>query len=164
MISKIIVGAAVLSIAVGANGAEPASNSPVATVVKLYKTYAWEAIIDEPELEGQGLLEQPKAELQKYFDTKLTDLIVLDDKCKNETHEVCRLDFQPIWAGQDPGATELKIKAGKTPDLVRVTYKFPGDGSAVALTYQLVSTEQGWRISDIRSADWSLLGVLEAKD
>ncbi|MGK2857510.1 MAG: hypothetical protein ACSLFQ_09910 [Thermoanaerobaculia bacterium] len=48
-------------------GAAPAPNEKVAVVTQLYQEFAWEALIGEPQLPGQELLEQPREALVRYF-------------------------------------------------------------------------------------------------
>ena len=65
--------------------------------------------------------------------------------------EICKLDFSPIWASQDPGATALQISPGSTPDIVTVRYRYPGNNSDIHITYHLSKINGSWRIADIES-------------
>ena len=145
--------------------AEPnAKSGAVQTVAQLYRDFAWEAIIDEPKWPGHDLLDQPRSILEHYFDHKLVELILKDRECAAQTHEICKLDFSPIWASQDPGASETKIVVGATPDIVSVKFRYPGDGSKIKLSYRMINTDIGWRIADIRySSSSTLLSILTAK-
>ncbi|MEO8777373.1 MAG: hypothetical protein ABI389_01740 [Rhodanobacter sp.] len=148
-----------------ANGVQAATpiNGPVALVTALYRTYAWEAVIAQPDLSSFELFEQPRNVLAQYFDGHLVELILQDRECAKSTHEVCRLDFMPLWSGQDPGATDLAIRQTGKAAIVSVQFRYPGNGELVKLTYQLSQTAAGWRISDIRGASFSLLSVLGSK-
>src|SRR2546428_13926594 len=92
--------------------------SAVTTVAQLYRDFAWEAVVEEPEWSGHGLMDQPRAILLRYFDEHLTDLLLADRACENRTHGHCRLGFLPIWASQDPAATDLKVLPTQEPSVV----------------------------------------------
>ena len=102
-------------------------------------------------------MEQPRAVLAQYFDDSLTELILRDRACAERTHEICRLDFDPIWDSQDPGATELKVLATGDSSVVAVTFRFPSTGETIALSYRMVRTRNGWRVHDIAYHDGSTL-------
>jgi len=149
----------VLSLLLSVNGPlsaeESIQNSPVETVVKLYKDYAWEAVIELPNPPSEPLLSSPPAVLRKYFDGPLVTLLLKDRTCGQG---VCNLDFMPMWDGQDPAGTVVSIKAAENPTVVTVALRQP-DG-CVELTYYLKKTVKGWRISDIRNPKWSLVSIL----
>lgn len=149
----------------GASGVRAAMpiNGPVALVTRLYKAYAWEAVIEQPDLSSSDLFEQPRNVLAQYFDKHLVELILQDRECAEKAHEVCRLDFMPMWSGQDPGATDLVIRQTGKAKIVSVQFRYPGNGELITLSYQLSQTAEGWRISDIRGASFSLLSVLGSK-
>lgn len=136
----------------------------VQVVVQLYRDFAWEAVVEQPRWLGHELLNQPRKVLARYFDWNLVALIRKDRQCVAKTREVCKLDFSPIWASQDPGASELKVTAGPAPDLVAVSLRHPGSGERLELKYRLVKTQTGWRIADIRYGnDSSLVSILSGR-
>lgn len=138
--------------------------SAVQVVAQLYRDFAWEAVVDQPEWRGHELLNQSRTVLARYFDSSLVALIRKDRHCAATTREICNLDFAPIWASQDPGASELKAIAGPTPEIVIVSFRYPGNGSRMELKYQLVKTHAGWRIADIRyDNNSSLVSILSGK-
>jgi len=135
---------------------------PTAIVYKLYHDFAWEAVISEPG--DKGLLDQPRATLMRYFDSRLTALILNDREYAARTKGIGRLDFCPLWDSQDPGASDLQIGAGKR-NTVNVKFRYPGDGSNIKIIYQTTKVSGHWRISDIRYQNGiSLLSILESKD
>jgi hypothetical protein len=159
-----IIFTLLVACASAAHGEPNTKSGAVQVVAQLYRDFAWEAIIDEPEWVGHDLLDQPRSVLEGYFDHNLATLILKDRQCATQTHEICRLDFSPIWASQDPGASETKIIAGATPDIVSVKFRYPGDGSKIEMSYRLIKTNVGWRIADIRySSGSTLLSILTAK-
>lgn len=133
-----------------------------AVVAQLYKDFAWETVAGHAE--KPGLIDQPRAVLTRYFDEGLTKLILEDRACAERSHEICRLDFSPIWDSQDPAASGLKVSATKDPNIVKVTFRYPGNGESMELMYRMAKTGAGWRIHDIayKSHD-SLLTLLRAK-
>ncbi len=154
-----------LAACVGIGPAEAAEHAPSAdaatTVVKLYRDYAWEAVIDEPGADGQDLFSQPASVLGRYFSPSLIALILRDRDCQQRTHELCRLDYAPLWDSQDPGATELKISQTKDPAKVAVDFTYPGDSEHMHIVYVLERTHDGWRITDIQGKSAGLRKVLQ---
>lgn len=102
--------------------------------------------------------------LRKYFDAALTDLFIKDAECQQRTHEICNLDFDPIYDAQDVDdkTTGLKISmVKKEPAQFAVTFTNIGTRT---LIYSLTKTGEGWRISDIRySKGGSLKTILSGK-
>jgi hypothetical protein len=128
----------------------------------MYKDFAWEIAPDHPE--KPGLIDQPRAVLSRYFDDSLTNLILEDRACAEKAQAVCHLDFSPIWDSQDPGAKDLKVSATNDPAVVKVTFRYPGNGELMTLTYPMAKTKSGWRIHDITYASHeSLRTILSAK-
>lgn len=146
-------------------GSPPAPSEKVRVVTQLYQEFAWEAVIAEPGLPEQGLLEQPREILVRYFESSLVELILQDRREVEKSHEVGRLDFLPIWDSQDPAATDLRVVEGPAPDTVAVTFRYPGRDEPVRLTYHLTKAPNGWRISDIEYASgYSLRKLLQGKE
>ena len=137
-----------------------AADSAISTVQKLYRDFSWETVIVEPS--SPGLIDQPRKVLRKYFDEKLTKLILDDRLCAKTTRKICRLDFMPLWDAQDVGATDLAIQPTANSALVEVTFRSPGTSAQKKkLTYQLSLSAEGWRIGDIKGQEWSLVSILE---
>ena len=137
-------------------------SGPVAIVYNLYHDFAWEAVISEPE--NKGLLDQSRSTLERYFDSRLANLILKDRECEARTKEICKLDFMPLWDSQDPGASDMKITSGKG-NTVNVEFLYPGDSSKIKIIYQATKVSGHWRISDIRyKSGHSLLSILESKE
>jgi hypothetical protein len=151
-----IVFSLLLSVNGPLSAQEDIHNLPVATVVRLYRDYAWEAVVEEPNLLREELLSSPPDVLRKYFDGQLVALLLKDRNCGQA---MCNLDFMPMWAGQDAGGTTVSIKATESPTVVTVRLRQP-DYSCVELTYYLKKAVKGWRISDIKGAEWSLVSIL----
>jgi hypothetical protein len=156
-----VVLALIFSGASATYAAPAAESGPVQVVAQLYRDFAWEAVVHSPDWDGRALLDQPRAVLERYFDSNLATLILRDRECVAQTGEICQLDFSPIWASQDPGASELNVAAGPSPDVVNVRFRYPGDGKKIELSYRMVKTRAGWRIADIHNnGDWALLSIL----
>lgn len=136
----------------------------IAIVAKLYRDFAWEALIDEPKQSELELLNQPRQVLSQYFNNNLVSLLLKDRECQRKTHEICNLDFLPIWAGQDPGAYQLKVLATSNPNIVSVNFLYPSNGGKIELTYRVTKTKEGWRVGDIiQQSGNSLLSDLSRK-
>jgi len=88
--------------------------------------------------------------LNKYFDSNLTKLFLLDEKCKEETGDVCNLDFDPIIDAQDYDEkypTEIVIRE-EAREKNRYKVEFTNLGKRI-IFYDLQKTDKGWRITDI---------------
>lgn len=149
--------AALLITSVEASPRPPETDSPKTIVLKLYRDFAWEAVMDVPA--WPGLIDQPKNVLERYFDDKLTSLILKDRACAKK-QGLCRLDFLPIWASQDPSAGDLTVEESGEPHIVLVKFRYRSTNEEVQLKYRMSKTTRGWRISDITGSDWSLLSIL----
>lgn len=124
----------------------------VSVVRSLYEDFASEAVLDDLETQRQ-LLDQPEAVLARYFTPELTSLIRHDRECAARTKEICRLDFMPIWASQDPSGATVRITDGATLGEVVAEVRYP-NGEKKKLIYQLKKKVQaGWMIADIFYAD-----------
>lgn len=145
----------------------PAAPHPAAATVEqetlvanLYREFAWEAVMGGLPT-WETFINQPRGELEKFCDPRLTSLLIADHDEKVKTGELGKLDFCPLWDSQDPlGATELEINTGKTPEEVSVKFRYAGSNKKVALTFVMSKGKAGWRISDIRSPEWSLVDIL----
>jgi ABC-type transporter MlaC component len=153
---------AILAISISSLAAAAPPPGADAVVSQLYKDFAWEAVpghADKP-----GLIDQPRAVLRRYFDDSLTNLILGERACVEQTHEICRLDFSPIWDSQDPAAKGLKVSATKDPGIVNVTFRYPESNELMELSYRMTKTKDGWRIHDITyHSHASLLSILNAR-
>lgn len=89
-------------------------------------------------------------------------LILRDRACEERTHEICRLDYDPIWDSQDPGAAEMTIRQSKDPSRVSVDFTFPGKSERIHIVYVLVRMRDGWRIAGIQGRASSLRKILQA--
>jgi hypothetical protein len=136
----------------------------IALIRRLYADYACEAVLDfcDP---AHELLDQPRRVLERYFDSTLARLWVADRACETRTHEICKIDFLPMWASQDPTGTMVGVVAGKDSTEVRVELRNFGAPEPRVLLYSLTRTPSGWRIHDITSEkEWSLRALLSGKD
>jgi len=143
--------------------ADSSATPGIELVAKLYRQFAWEALMNDPG-KAVDFLDQPKAVLESYFEPKLAALILADRACAAATKEICKLDFAPLWASQDPSATDLRVVAGSRPESVRVEFRHPGDDQQTVLIFELSPSSAGLRIKDIQYEEIpSLRGLLEAK-
>lgn len=136
----------------------PKANSPEGIVFQVYREYAWEAVMAGG---WGGLMEQSRNVLERYFDERLVSLILKDRACA-EKEGMCRLDFGPIWASQDPSASGLTVEKTDKPNIIEVKFRYPSTDKKIELQYRVTKTAKGWRISDITGKDWSLLSILSS--
>lgn len=151
-----------LTVGLGAQTPKPSAQTTV--VAALYADFACEAVLDEPLCDGRHqFVDQPKAVLAKYFDDQLVRLWLADRACAARTHQICNLDFSPIWDSQDPTGTVVRIVSAADSTHVDVELSRSSPASRV-LRYTLVNTQAGWRIHDIsKGAEWSLVKLLSGK-
>ncbi|HEV8215211.1 MAG TPA: hypothetical protein VGP95_05235 [Gemmatimonadaceae bacterium] len=155
---------AVVAIAGNVAGQSVRSGSALEVVARLYRDFAWEAVVETPNWQGHELLDQPRAVLARYFDNELIRLWLADRACEARTHEICKIDFMPIWDSQDPSGSFVSIDSTADPTLVKVQLRHPFKTEPRVLNYRLVKTPDGWRIHDIvRPGNWSLVSLLSAK-
>ena len=107
------------------------------------------------------------AVLAKYFDADLTSLIIADHECVVREKGECNIDGSPIWASNDPDASDLVVATTKDSTTIAVSFRRrypPPDGARVKLSYRMVRTSKGWRIRDIvREDGWSFSAQLKRK-
>jgi len=136
--------------------AESPSKEQVAAldvVYRVYKDYAWEALgldlNDSNALFGKDIANENKDVLQNYFTIELSTLLEKDANSKKRANgELGKLEFDPIFASQDPGAYNLKVHLLSSGN-VQVLFTYPSDGTKIELEYKVSHEEKGWRISDI---------------
>ena len=121
---------------------------PEDVVASIYRDFAFEAIMQDY-WKNASLIEQPKKILLLYFTNELASLIIKDRQNQIKTRELGRLDFNLIFDSQDPGAMDLQISPVDKSNIVKVQFRYPGNGEQICLAYKVVSTSQGWRIKDI---------------
>jgi hypothetical protein len=136
------------------SGSCAAQNTGSADIVyKIYQDYGWESLFGSP---GEGarvvkrpLVAQPAAVLQQIFDGELTSLLLKEARCLKQTPgALCNLEFSPIFASQDSGASDLTIN-GHDHNKVVVQFIYPSTGQKMQLTYLMRKTPRGWRVVDI---------------
>jgi hypothetical protein len=135
-------------------------NSPDGIVVKLYRDYAWEAVMAAG---LDGLMQQSPPVLKQYFDDNLVALILRDRKCSDKG-DICRLDFDPIWSSQDPAAVDLTVARTNKNNIIKVQFRYPSTNEKIELRYHVTNTVKGWRINDISGKNWSLLKILSSPE
>ena len=132
---------ALLATALGGQAA--AAPTPSAVVTRLYREVSAEAA----EHGARDFFDRPRSALQRYLTPALAALLQRDRRCAAATHAVCRLDFMPLWDGQDAPAGPVRVRAGAGPGIVVVRL---GAGACPRLLrYRLTRMRAGWRICDI---------------
>ena len=58
------------------------------------------------------------------------------------------MEFDPIFASQDPAAMEIAISSVEG-NVIIVQFRYPSNIAKISLNYQLERIDNQWRISDI---------------
>jgi len=143
-----LVLAAIAVVICGTAKAESAKS----TVARLYKDFAWQALSSQSELFGDVLANQKKSVLERYFSPDLAALFVQDASCQAKTKEICNLDFDPLFASQDPSVADLEI-GDATANTVPVEFKSPASNAKVKLEFKVTMITGTWKINDIVYTD-----------
>jgi hypothetical protein len=136
-------------------------DSPVGVVMRLYHDFAFQAVIDQNVPYGD-VLNEPKSVLERYFDPAVTRLILAEQKCAIAAGGICNIDHMVMWNSQDATGVSVEIKPSAQPDKVEVILRYPGFPPG-SLMYTVTKTSHGFRIHDIRSDKWSLIGLLKGR-
>jgi hypothetical protein len=96
----------------------------------------------------KAVTDQSRAVLGKYFDASLVALLLKERRCVTKTQEICNLDFDLLYASQDPDAADLSIKAAATNKVI-VSFRYPSTGERITIQYLFAPTRNGPRITDI---------------
>jgi hypothetical protein len=125
-------------------------------VRQLYKTYAWE-IQDSTTNAGTPLFAASPTAMRAFLDSGLVAAVMADRACQKRLDGICNLDFDPIWASQDPVGATFTILSTPDPAVVRVELRYPSEPQPIVITYRLRLTRAGWRITDVGTKDWRSL-------
>jgi len=127
-------------------------SSPEALVANLYK----EKNSPFSQTKDHGLV-------RKYFSEHLARLIWKD--AVSAKGEVGAIDGDPLYDAQDIDIKKFSIRKSKTAkETAEVIAAFENMGSKTEITYSLVLTKAGWRISNMRYQDGrNLVALLSAK-
>ncbi|RBK66545.1 hypothetical protein BRN46_22560 [Xanthomonas oryzae pv. oryzae] len=87
--------------------------------------------------------------LQKYFDYRLAALLEKDNECNSRGGRTCNLDFDPIFASQDPAVYDLRVGNLKNNESIDVEFKYPENHERILVKYVVVNSGSGWRVKDI---------------
>lgn len=124
------------------------ADAGAAVVAQLYKDYAWEAIVSVHASFGEGLAHQSRAVLEKYFDPTLAALLVGDSECQRRVQGICNLDFDLLFASQDPRVADLDV-VPLAPGRVAVAFADPVSQNKTRLEFRLVMVGAKWKVADI---------------
>ncbi|WP_369977408.1 hypothetical protein [Xanthomonas bundabergensis] len=156
---KLIACVALLSMGSQAVKAAPDEVEAQQLILNLYHDYAWVAVIGG-QWKGNEISSEEKSTLENFFDPHIASLIDKDNKCRSKG-EVCNLDFDPIYASQDPAIYDLKV-GRVNKNKVKVTFKYPETHEVISIDYSVVKLGSGWRINDVCYSDGSCLSrILE---
>jgi hypothetical protein len=137
-------GASLILGAPGAGAKQPVGEAR-AVVARLYRDFRADA--DNPAV---SFVDQPQSVLARYLEPSLAHLLRAERACVARTQAVCRLDFAPLWASQDPDARDVQVRGTRDPAVVIATLTGSEGSTATELTYRLVRTRAGWRVHDIK--------------
>jgi hypothetical protein len=150
-----------LALAFAASTVGASTDPRVRIVMELYKDYAWEAVIDEPNV-GIGIQEESLETLEKYFTPEFAALLAADRQCAISSGELCVITTRILWKSQDPGASLLRVRRIENTSDVEVSFVYPGSNKKLILIYEVAVLPSGMgRISDIKIERESLRSAME---
>lgn len=163
-VRRILSFLGIVSAAATPLAAQSASERPSAVVRRLYADVACETVLEEPRCPAdRELTSMSRAQLSRYFDRQLVELLLRDRACAVRTREVCRLHFSPVWDSQDPAGRTVRVLPGPSERLVSVELRQPASDAMVRLQVELIQRPGGWRIRDIaKPGAWSLVTLLDS--
>ncbi len=124
--------------------AETPASSPESVVSDLYKL--------EASKHGPFFQTKDHGVVTKYFADPLAQLIWKD--AVTSKGEVGALDFDPLYGSQDHDIKKFSLRKSKSEqDAAEVIASFENMGRKTNITFSLVLTKAGWKISDIKGAD-----------
>lgn len=124
-----------------AKGQQPAAGSPAAVVRELYRIHK----------DGYGPLftKEGRKAHEQFFDDNLAKLI-WKDLTETPEGEVGHIDFDPLYNAQETQIKNFNVGAGSVEgDTATVPVTFLNFNKKVTITYRLVKTSAGWKISNI---------------
>ena len=125
--------------------AQPTAAEPATVVRELYRVHR----------NGYGPLFTKKGKKyhEQFFDQKLAALI-WKDLTETPEGEVGHIDFDPLFNAQDTKITNFRVGgAAVEGEKATVPVTFLNFDQKVKITFQLVKTQAGWKISNILYGD-----------
>lgn len=151
---KVILSLVIISCAAAASAQEqtgitplpnklgiPVLSLPETTVKELYRVHRNGA--------GHVFERQGRKLQQKYFDAKLAALI-WKNLSETPEGEVGNIDFDPLYNAQDTQIKSFRVGASNIKgNTATVPVTFMNFDQRVRLTFSLVNTKGGWKVSNI---------------
>jgi hypothetical protein len=137
------------------SSAQTKSLSPRALVVDLYRQHNRK--------HSPFFQKKSRALVNKYFVKALADLIWKD--ATTSRGEVGALDGDPLYDAQDMEIKNFVI--GQTiseGEIAQVPVSFENFGRKVQITFLLIKTGAGWRITDIKYPTYTLRSILKEQN
>ena len=138
------------------SSAQTKSLSPRALVVDLYRQHDHK--------HSPFFQKKSRALVNKYFVKALADLI-WKDATTTRSDEVGALDGDPLYDAQDMEIKNFVIgQAISEGEITQVPVSFENFGQKVQITFLLIKTGAGWRISDIKYPTYTLRSILKEQN
>lgn len=96
-----------------------------------------------------------KQKLAIYFDNKLVESFMADEKCKEKSQEICNLDFDPVIDAQDLDnkyPVRYKVTKQVVNGKIRCLVVFENITKRTII-YEIKPKNGDWRITDIKYPD-----------
>ena len=117
-------------------------------VRRLYQNYAW--VVSAKSHQGRtDLIAESENVLGRYFTDDLAKRIRKDSECARKSSAICNLDFDLIYASQDPQISNLRILGPDQEWSILVLFRYPSTGQKIQVQYKMELVNRGWRIKDI---------------
>lgn len=124
------------------------ANPEAAVVAKLYKDFAWQTMADQADLFGGDIGHLDRRALEQYFAPALAGLLIQNAICEARSQGICNLDFDLLFASQDPNMTDLEITA-VAPGKVSVVFMNPIKQKKTKIDFKIKRIGGAPKIADV---------------
>jgi hypothetical protein len=119
---------------------EAKRGGPGDVVRALYAAYPWEG--------SEAVQNEPREVLARYFDERMTDLLLKDRECVKREGGLCNITAALLYAAQDAEIVDFRLcESARGPEWIDV--RFRNFGTDVVIAFRTTRTKAGWRVADL---------------
>jgi hypothetical protein len=119
---------------------EARRGGPGDVVRALYAAYPWEG--------SEAVQNEPREVLARYFDERMTDLLLKDRECVKREGGLCNITAALLYAAQDAEIVDFRLcESARGPEWIDVRFRNFGEDELIA--FRMTKTSAGWRVADL---------------